>query len=198
VAQYRYLAIDWQTLRLQGELPVTGVSWSKQQNGPGSFSGLLDRYDSDALKYFNPQRTLIGVERAADESSPATLEWVGMVMPPKKAGTSQISCEAVEIHGLLSFRHIRDRRLYVAQDSAAVVRDLVNYAQTGTSGTLHIQTGTELTGIPISQEYNFDGYVQSNGRYNVDTIEVSVEDNTGSETISVAFEDAAADAGLVA
>jgi hypothetical protein len=150
VSEYRYLSINPLTLQLQGEIEFGGVQFNWQQNNFGTFDGTIDRYDTKATKaLLDPQRTLIGVEREGD------LVWVGIMLQPRKADADTVSIPALEIHGMLQYRYIRERLQYAALDSGFVCRQLVAYGQLGVGGPLGIATGSQVTGVPISTSFNF-------------------------------------------
>lgn len=150
MSDYRYLSVDALTRQLQGEIEFGGVSFNWQQNNFGTFSGNIDRYDTKATKQLlDPQRTLIAVERDGN------VVWVGIMMQPRKNDIATVSIPAMEIHGILQYRHIRARLLYAALDSGYVARQLVIAGQQGLGGDVGIATGTEVTGVPISRQFNF-------------------------------------------
>lgn len=150
MSEYRYVSINALTRQLQGEIEFGGVSFNWQQNNFGTFVGSIDRYDTKATRaLLDPQRTLIGVELDGQ------LIWVGIMIQPRKSDDNTVQIPALEIHGMLQYRYIRERLWYAALDSGYITRQLVAYGQGGLGGDLGITTGSQVTGVPISVAFNF-------------------------------------------
>lgn len=145
---YRYLAVDAITRRVTCEFSFSGVTYTFERNAPGDFTASIDIYSSQT-QYLVPQQTYIVVERSGRPF------WVGFLWQPKR-DNKKLTINAQGIWSVFGHRHIRERRIYDAQDRAVMLRDLVTYGQQGTSGDLGVTVGTEVFGgISYSQVYEW-------------------------------------------
>lgn len=143
---YKYLSVDASTMQITNEFEFANVQYSFQHNAAGEFSGSLDLYSSDA-KFLIPQQTYIVVERMGVPF------WCGFMWKPRRNGKI-LDVEAQGVWSLFGHRHIRDTKSYFNTDRAVIVKDLVQYAQLGFGGDLHVSVpSVTLPSTPLGEAF---------------------------------------------
>lgn len=137
-ARWRYWTEDALTgVQLHPALPLTGVEFSRELNGPGSFQGTLaPRFLHSHPGVLEPGRTLIYVE--AD----GLLRWGGIVWDTVMQD-AEYRVEAAGWSSYLNKRHdhhgeLNGRGPYVYQDPCRIIRDIWAYAQEQPDGDLGV------------------------------------------------------------
>lgn len=138
MARWRYWTEDALTgIQLHPALPLTGVEFTRELNGPGSFQGTLaPRFLNSNPGVVEPGRTLIYVE--AD----GRLRWGGIVWDTvmddgeyrvEAAGWSSYLHKRHDLHGELDARGP-----YTYGDPCQIIRDIWAYAQEQPDGDLGV------------------------------------------------------------
>lgn len=137
-ARWRYWTQDALTgIQLHPALPLTGVEFTRELNGPGSFVGTLaPRFADSNPLVVAPGRTLIYVE--AD----GLLRWGGIIWRAQPEA-DQYTVEAAGWSSYLHRRHdhhgeLGGRGPYVYADPCQVIRDIWAYAQEQPDGNLGV------------------------------------------------------------
>jgi hypothetical protein len=151
VAAYRYLFHDLRTNEPLAELPLRGVSFSRERNGPGDFTGHLvltdDTRKLDPITATTPARTAYYVERDGHLVAGGILwtrRWKGRRL--ELAG-----------HGFLSYldrRRITWSQTFLATDQLDIARQLVERAQQASGGDIGITVPAAASGVLRDRTYS--------------------------------------------
>lgn len=157
---YRYLFADTLTDQVLAELPLTGVSFSRELNTAGSFQGnmLLSDYREDVYALADntvPGRTSVYVDRDG------VLLWGGILWGRSYDSASQsIQFQAREFESYFEKRRILTSYSASVTEQFTVAETLVNQIQGLASGDLGITVVRNPTnsGVTVTKVYN--GYEQ--------------------------------------
>lgn len=143
---YRYLSVEYATMRVTNEFEFSDVRYSFERNGAGELNAVLDLYSPDA-NFLKPQETFLVVERSGRPY------WCGFMWQPHRNGNT-LEIGALEVWSLFGHRHIRETKSFFNTDRAVIARTLVEYAQLGIGGNLNVETGIEVsTGPPLGEAF---------------------------------------------
>lgn len=136
---------------LTHNLPLNGLEYGPDLNGPGSLTGTLTpRLPTQAPRLVDPGTTFIYVEEAGQ------ITWGGIIWDLRTRGNT-LALEAASWSSYLQRRHdlhgqLNARGPYVNADRCTVIRDLWAYAQSVTDGNLGVivdtTTSTSTIGTP--------------------------------------------------
>ena len=150
---YRYLFADLLTNEILAELPLTGVSFTKQLNQSGTFSGhvLLSALQS---AQFNvnaatiPGRSVVYVDRDGE------LIWGGIVWNRIYNSAEQaLGITAREMESYFERRRISTTQSFNNIDQLVIARTLIDNAQLVPFGDIGVITGSETSGVLIDRVY---------------------------------------------
>lgn len=150
---YRYLFADLLTNEILAELPLTGVSFTKQLNQSGTFSGhvLLSALQS---AQFNvnaatiPGRSVVYVDRDGE------LIWGGIIWNRTYNSTEQaLGITAREMESYFERRRISTTQSFNNIDQLVIARTLIDNAQLVPFGDIGVITGSETSGVLIDRVY---------------------------------------------
>jgi hypothetical protein len=150
---YRYLLADLLTNEIIAELPFTGVSFTKQLNQAGTWSGhlLLSGLDSAA---FNVEASTIPTRNALYVDYDGTLVWGGIIWGRSYSNSSQVlTIQAREFESYFERRRIVTSQIFTATDQLTIARNLISLAQSSPYGDIGVQMGVETSGVLLSREY---------------------------------------------
>jgi len=148
-SEYRYLFADLLTNQIYAELPLFGVSFNRELNTAGSFSGQILLSDSRSINYdidasTIPARTAIYVERNG------VLVWGGILWSRSYDSTMQImSFTATEFESYFTHRRIAVDYDFVDVDQLTACQTIVNNLQALPNGNIGVTVGTETSGVLI-------------------------------------------------
>lgn len=143
---YRYLSVEYSTMRVTNEFEWSNVQYSFERNGAGELNATVDLYSPDA-EFLIPQETFLVVERSGKPY------WCGFMWKPSREGNT-LRIQALEVWSLFGHRHIRDSKSYNNTDRVVIARNLVEYAQLGLGGNLRVETGIEVSsGPPLGEAF---------------------------------------------
>jgi hypothetical protein len=154
MTEYRYLFADLLTDQVLAELPLTGVSFNKELNAIGSFSGrvllgdvLTDAYSINANTI--PGRTALYVDRSG------TIVWGGVVWGRSYSSVDQsIVFQAREFESYFEKRRITTTYTATAVDQLTVAKALVDQIQAVPSGNIDVTVPTLTSGVLVTRAYN--------------------------------------------
>lgn len=151
MAFYRYLFCDLRTNAVLAELPLSGVTFSRQLNGVGSLSATLALADPKlvALDWVDatlPDRTAIYVDRDG------VLIWGGVLWKRGRSGGGVMSIGADEFESYLAARIIATARTYIGADPLVMAAQLVSDAQQG-AGDIGITLNGETSPLLATADY---------------------------------------------
>lgn len=150
---YRYLFADLLTNDIIGELPITGVSFTRQLNQAGTLQGRLlitgiNTYDFNVDACTQPGRNAIYVDRNG------ILVWGGVIWNRTYLSQSQsISISAREFESYFERRRITTTQAFTAQDQLLIARTLITNAQSTPEGDIGVQVGSETSGVLVDRVY---------------------------------------------
>lgn len=150
---YRYLFADLLTNDIIAELPLTGVSFTKQLNQAGTFTGHLLVGGIDALAYnvfpaTIPGRNAIYVDRNG------TLVWGGVIWGREYVASSQtLEIQAREFESYFERRRITVTDAFSNTDQLVIAQNLISTAQSAPYGDIGVQVGSETSGVLVSRVY---------------------------------------------
>jgi hypothetical protein len=155
MAEYRYLFYDLVTNTPITELPLNGVSFTKQLNSPGTLTANLLITDAaenalDVISGTEPNRTALYVERSdLANNVNRELVWGGMIWGREYNSTSQtISIQAREFESYLEKLFIDTRYMGIGSPAPDVARlvniDLFQAVQ------LLMNVANEIGDVPIA------------------------------------------------
>jgi len=153
VTTYRYLFADLLTNDIVAELPLTGVSFTKQLNQAGSFNGhlLVGGIDALAFNVFpatTPGRNALYVDRDG------VLVWGGVVWGRQyTASTQTLEIQAREFESYFERRRITATTAFNSTDQLSIAQNLINLAQSAPYGDIGVNVGVETSGILVSRTY---------------------------------------------
>jgi len=153
MTQYRYLFADTLTDQVLVELPLTNVSFGRELNTAGSFSGqvLLSDLRETVYSVINntvPGRTSLYVDRDG------TLLWGGMVWGRSYGSENQsIQFQAREFESYFEKRRILTTYQANAVDQLQVAKNLVDQIQAVASGSLGILVPNLTSGVTVTKNY---------------------------------------------
>ena len=153
MTQYRYLFADTLTDQVLAELPLTAVSFGRELNMAGAFSGQLLLTDSRETVYsiINntvPGRTSLYVDRDG------TLVWGGIVWSRSYSSESQtLQFQAREFESYFDKRRILTTYQANGVDQLQVAKTLVNQIQSVPSGSLGIIVPNLTCGVLVTKNY---------------------------------------------
>jgi hypothetical protein len=150
---YRYLIADLLTNEIIAELPFTGVSFTQQLNQAGTFTGHLllsgiNTYEYNVDASTQPSRNALYVDRNG------ILVWGGIIWNRTYSSQSQtLQITAREFESYFEKRLISTTVAYNNTDQLQIVRNLINQAQSTTSGNIGVIVGSETSGVLIDRVY---------------------------------------------
>jgi len=160
VAAYRYIVADLVTNAILAELPLSNVKFSRILNGAGAFRGTLKLGDAkvaalNPIASTQPARTALYVDRDG------ALVWGGIIWTrgPYRPGTQSFDLGGMEFWSYFQIRtktsrYIVDTKAYAQQDQLFIARDLINYAQAKSGGSIGIVVNAETSGVLRDRTYN--------------------------------------------
>lgn len=152
--EYRYLFADLLTNTINAELPLTGVSFNRELNTAGAFSGRLMASDLresvyDIQDYTTPGRTAVYVDRSG------TIVWGGIVWGRTYNATEQtLEFQAREFESYFDKRRILSTYSASSVDQLTVAKALVDQIQAVPSGNIGITVPARTSGVTVSRTYN--------------------------------------------
>jgi hypothetical protein len=150
-SEYRYLFADLLTNQVLAELPLHSVSFNRELNTAGSFSGQMLLSDSRATNY-NIQDSTIPARTAIYVDRNGVLVWGGILWSRSYDSTSQtISFTATEFESYFSHRRINTNYNFTSQDQLTVCQTVINALQALPSGNIGVTVGTETSGVLITK-----------------------------------------------
>lgn len=158
MTEYRYLFADTLTDSILAELPLTAVSFGRELNTAGSFSGRLLISDLRETAYqitanTTPGRTSLYVERDG------TLVWGGIVWGRSYSSSDQtLVFQAREFESYFEKRRILTTYTASGVDQLQVAKALVDQIQSLPSGSLGITVPSLTSGVLVTK--NYYGYEQ--------------------------------------
>lgn len=156
-AEFRYLTTAlYQTGStpnpIIAELPFTDVNYTSQLNSYGTFQGsvLLSGLNTTNLNVYNgtiPGKTILWVMYSDPSTFTSIPVWSGVIQQREYDSASQrLSISAQEMVSLYQKRRISVDKTYVAQNPAAIAKDLFQYAEAKTHG----KTGLDYATVPVT------------------------------------------------
>ena len=174
MAEYRYLFYDLLTNTPITELPLTGVSFTKQLNSAGTFSAnlLITDASEEALSIplgTAPNRTAVFVERSDLANGVGReLVWGGMLWSRDyNSGNQSLTINAREFESYLEKLFINTAEMglgrlppsvvrFVNIDMFQAVQTLVNITQGAPWTDIGIRVGGGTSGVLVSPTYSTD------------------------------------------
>jgi hypothetical protein len=151
VSEYRYLFADLLTNQVLAELPLFGVSFDRELNSAGSFSGQLLISDARETLY-NIQNSTIPSRTAVYVDRNGVLVWGGILWSRTYDSTTQtMSFVATEFESYFQHRRITKDYNFVAVDQLTAVRQVINDIQAEPSGNIGVVVGTQTSGVTINK-----------------------------------------------
>lgn len=147
MTQYRYLFADLLTNQIIGELPLTGVNFTKQLNSIGTFNGHLllsgvNAYGLNVDACTTPVRNALYVDRDN------VLVWGGIVWGRQYDSASQtLSLQAQEFESYFQHRLVSTTQVFTNADQLTIAQSLVTAAQSVPNGDIGVIVGTEISGV---------------------------------------------------
>lgn len=156
MSQYTYIFTDLLTGTVKAELPLTGVSFSSQLDGVGSFSGTLPLGDpritaldwQDALE---EARTAIFVDRDG------VLVWGGILWTLSR-GNAAITLGAQDFWSYFSRRYVTKTVSWTNVDQLTIAASLINTAQLAKNGNIGVIVPTVVSTVLRSQTIPADQF----------------------------------------
>lgn len=179
MAKYRFLACDLMSNSVLAELPLKGASFRTQLNSPGDFSAEFPLGDPamdhiDLISATDPGRVALYVDRDR------VLVWGGIIWTRDRGKIAGNEFGSY----FTQHREIRDVKVYSGQDSIAVARDLITYAQAKPGGNIGVIVGAETSGI-LTDAYYYPWQVVKVGQAIMD---LSAQDPGFDWAIDVAYD----------
>lgn len=151
MAAYSYIAADLVTNAILNELPLRNVKFSHVLNAAGDFSGEMPLGDSkvtqiDPIGSTTPRRTALYIERDG------SIVWGGIIWTRHYDSRKKVL--VLGGNGFFSYfghRSIRATAAFAATDQLAIVRSIINTAQTISS--IGVTVGTETSGVLRDRTY---------------------------------------------
>jgi hypothetical protein len=149
VASYRYLLVDVAdpTTRL-AEVPFESATYSHVLNAPGAFQGTLGLQQPAKLASVLQTQLQLGQVSLWVERD-GVIVWGGILWTSDAdidGGTITYAGEGW--HSYFRRRTLRAKKVYTQQDQVAIAKDLLNYAQSFTGGSIGVWTAdAALTGV---------------------------------------------------
>ncbi len=149
---------------LTHDLPLEGLEYGPDLNGPGSLTGTLaPKLAAQATRLVDPGTTLLYVEEN-DE-----IRWGGLVWDARPRGNT-LTLEAASWSSYLHCRHdlhgeLNGRGPYTYADRTNVMRDIWSYAQSVADGSLGVIVDTTTSGATIgtpADPYKFNAWETPN------------------------------------
>ena len=135
MAVYTYITANILTGQVVEEVPLRGVKWAKELNGPGSFEGSIDTdHPKAARSVLSPGARFIYVLR---DGVPV---WSGIIWAVRNSGGTL----AVSAQGIWSYY----RRRLIKTDYSFVQADQLTIAETVVNGTASIPAGDIGVEVP--------------------------------------------------
>lgn len=153
MTEYRYLFADTLTDEVLAELPLTGVSFYRELNAIGSFSGRLLLADSRLDVYevaanTIPGRTSLYVDRSG------TIVWGGIIWGRAYSSADQsITFQGREFESYFEKRRINATYSAVDVDQLTVAKALVDQVQAVASGDIGVTVPTLTSGVLVTRTY---------------------------------------------
>jgi hypothetical protein len=156
VAVYRYLFADLLSGAVIAELPLSGVSFSRELNRAGSFSGSLSLGDP-RLNQLDWQDALQEARTAVYAERDGVLLWGGILWKLRRhAGSGQVDLDAAEFWSYFGRRVITAAVAWSNVDQLSIAKSLIDTAQAATGGSLGVVTSSVSSGILRSLSYTPD------------------------------------------
>jgi hypothetical protein len=157
MSNYRYLFADLLTNKINAELPLNSVTFGKELNTAGPFSGQvmlsgLQSINYNIQDYTTPGRTAIYVDRDG------VIVWGGIIWSRSYDSNSQeLTFTGKEFESYFERRRINyDYNVAgSSQDQLTVAQNLLNTAQSAANGNIGVQIGTETSGINVNKTWRF-------------------------------------------
>jgi hypothetical protein len=156
-SEYRYLFADLLTNAVYAELPLRNVSFSRELNTSGSFSGQLLLSDSRETLY-DVSNTTIPTKTAIYVDRDGVLIWGGIIWSRTyDSQTQTISFTATEFESYFQHRRITQDFTFFGVDQLTAVQDVINSIQSAPNGNIGVVVGTETSGITIDKDiYDYE------------------------------------------
>lgn len=162
--QFKYSSNLLDDEMIVAELPLTGVTFTRELNSIGTFEGHLllsgASVNYNALDGTTPGKTTLYVERSwiDNDGIPQTaIVWGGMVFSRTYNSAEQtLHITAREFEAYLDRRAVSKDLIYGPADPLFIAQDIVNLSQ-GTSysnGSIGIQVGSETSGVLLYRSYH--------------------------------------------
>jgi hypothetical protein len=151
-SDYRYLFADLLTNQIYAELPLFNVTFDRELNTAGSFSGSMLLSDSRATQYnvdasTTPSRTAVYVDRNG------VLVWGGVLWSRSYDASNQtISFQASEFESYFQHRRIAQTYNFANVDQLTATQTIINGVQALPNGNIGVTVGTETSGILITKD----------------------------------------------
>jgi len=154
MTDYRYLFADLLTNNVLAELPLTNVTFNKELNSAGTFTGqiLLTDTREDVYSIQSntvPGRTALYVDRSG------TIVWGGVVWGRSYSSTNQsIQFQAREFESYFEKRRILSTYAASGVDQLQVAKNLVDQIQAVPSGNINVVVPSLTSGVLVTKTYN--------------------------------------------
>lgn len=150
---YRYIIYDLVTNQPIAELPLTGVSFTRQLNQAGSFTGhlLLSGINAAASNVLAATAT---TRNALYVDFSGTIIWGGIIWGREYASASQqLVLHAREFESYFERRKIVSNKLFTNVDQLTIAQSLLSLSQSVPFGDIGVVTGTEVSGVLLTRQY---------------------------------------------
>lgn len=163
--QFKYVANYLEDEEIVAELPLTGVSFTKELNNIGTFEGHLLLSGSDVnynvLDGTIPGKTTLYVERSWVDpvlGLQTKIVWGGMVFARTYNSSEQtLTITAREFEAYLDRRRVWKDLVYGPADPLFIAQDIVSWSQStppNSNGDIGITVGTETSPVLLYRTYH--------------------------------------------
>ena len=153
---YRVIICDLRSDQLLDVLPVTGLTFDDYIGKTGTCSGTIEITDPRVAERmrlnFIPARTAVYIQRKSD------IWWGGILWTRTPSidsrGYVQLQFQAATFDSYFDRRKIYDTQTFTGEDQLAIVRGLLDYAQSQNGGDIGITYDQTVSGIGRDRVYS--------------------------------------------